>query len=420
MDKSVAEAYRYFMQSQPDVRFLDRSTPPHIGTLVLLAGMSALVMNVFVPSLQIMADWFQTDYGVMQASVSGYLAGNAVLQLFIGPISDKLGRRPVVIGGIVIFLIATVGCLLSTHIAVFLVFRMIQATIVVTMVLSRAVVRDLYPPDKAASMIGYVTMGMALVPMLAPMVGGWLAEQYSWQATFWLMLVLGIALLWLCLKDLGETSVGSGLTLAQQFGEYPELFRSPRFWGYALACAFSSGAFFSYVGGASFVGIEVFGLSATLLGFLFGAPAIGYALGNYFSGRFSTRFGINTMVLVGGLIITAGMVVALIVFALGFGSALMFFGFMTCVGLGNGLTIPNATAGALSVRPGLAGTASGLAGAIMLGGGALLSQLAGALLTPENGAETLLWMMLGSGIASVLAMLVVIYRERQLGGLDVA
>src|SRR6056297_516332 len=408
------------MNDRPTIRLLDRSTPPHILTLILLAGISALAMNIFLPSLPGMTAYFDTEYRLVQLSVALYLAVNASLQVVMGPISDRLGRRPVILGGLGIFIIATLGCIFAPNILIFLTFRMIQATVVVAMVLSRAVVRDMVPEREAASMIGYVTMGMAVVPMIGPAIGGVLDQIFGWQANFWLLLIMGIALFWLSWRDLGETSRPSGLTLIQQFREYPELFRSPRFWGYALACAFSSGAFFSYVGGASFVGIEVFGLSATLLGFLFGAPAIGYALGNYFSGRFSTRFGINTMVLVGGLIITAGMVVALIVFALGFGSALMFFGFMTCVGLGNGLTIPNATAGALSVRPGLAGTASGLAGAIMLGGGALLSQLAGALLTPENGAETLLWMMLGSGIASVLAMLVVIYRERQLGGLDVA
>lgn len=407
------------MSSQISVRFLDRDTPPHIVTLVLLAGMSALVMNIFVPSLQIMADWFGADYGLMQISVSGYLLGNAILQLFIGPISDQLGRRPVVMGGIAIFLVATLGCLLATNVYVFLFFRMAQATIVVAMVLSRAAVRDLYPPDEAASRIGYVTMGMSLVPMLAPVAGGWLAETLGWQSNFWLMLALGIALYWLCQRDLGETKMRSGLTLGQQFREYPELFRSPRFWGYALASAFASGAFFSYVGGASYVGIEVFGLSTTLLGVLFGVPAIGYAFGNYLSGRYSARFGINTMVLTGALIITVGMALSMVIFALGHGTALTFFGFMTFVGLGNGLTIPNATAGALSVRPHLAGTASGLAGAIMLGGGAALSQLAGALLTGAAGAWPLLWMMFGSGVAAVAAMLVVIRRARQLRGLDV-
>lgn len=408
------------MHSTDPVRFLDRSTPPHIVTLVLLAGMSALVMNIFVPSLQIMTEWFETDYAIMQFSVSGYLAVNAVLQLFIGPISDKLGRRPVILGGLVIFVLATVGCMLATDITVFLIFRMLQACVVVAMVLSRAVVRDLYPPNESASMIGYITMGMSLVPMLAPIAGGWLAQEFGWHSNFWVMLILGLALIALCLRDLGETATESGLTLGQQFREYPELFRSPRFWGYALACAFSSGAFFSYVGGASYVGIEVFGLSTTVLGFFFGAPAVGYALGNYLSGRYSSRIGINSMVLWGGIIVTGGMALSLVVFAVGLGNAWVFFGFMTFVGLGNGMTIPNATAGALSVRPGLAGTASGLAGAIMLGGGAALSQLASALLQPGSGAWPLLWMMFLSGFASVVAILVVIRRARQLRGLDVA
>jgi DHA1 family bicyclomycin/chloramphenicol resistance-like MFS transporter len=266
-------------------------------------------------------------------------------------------------------------------------------------------------------MIGYVTMGMALVPMIAPVIGGWLAEAVHWRANFWLMGVLGAALIWLCWRDLGETARHSALTLTQQFREYPELFRSPRFWGYALAAAFCSGAFFSYVGGASFVGIEIFGLSVTVLGVLFGVPAIGYAAGNYLSGRYSARIGINRMVLWGGLIVVAGMAVSLVTFAAGLGGPLAFFGFMTFVGIGNGMVIPNATAGALSVRPHLAGTASGLAGAIMLGGGAVLSQLAGMLLTPESGAWPLLWMMFLSSVAAVVASVLVILRERHLRGL---
>ncbi|MCB1333466.1 MAG: multidrug effflux MFS transporter [Roseivivax sp.] len=408
------------MTRPSSVRFLDRTTPPHIATLVLMAGMSALVMNIFVPSLHMMADWFAADYGLMQLAVSGYLAVNALLQLFIGPMSDGLGRRPVILAGTVLFILATIGCLMATDVTVFLIFRMAQASIVVAMVLSRAVVRDLYPPDQAASMIGYVTMGMSLVPMISPVVGGALSEAFGWHANFWLMLVLGMGMLWLCWRDLGETAVRSGLTLAQQFREYPELFRSPRFWGYAAAAALSSGAFFSYVGGAPFVGAEVFGLQPTELGFYFGAPALGYAAGNFLAGRFSARYGINRMALWGALILVSGLALSLAVFSLGSGSAPVFFGFMTFVGLGNGLTIPNATAGAMSVRPRLAGTASGLAGALMLAGGAVLSSLAGALLQPGSGAAPLLWLMLLSACGSVAAMLLVIRRERSLGGLDAA
>jgi DHA1 family bicyclomycin/chloramphenicol resistance-like MFS transporter len=126
------------------------------------------------------------------------------------------------------------------------------------------------------------------------------------------------------------------------------------------------------------------------------------------------------MVLTGAWIVTCGLGVSMIVFAAGYASPLSFFGFMTFVGLGNGLVIPNSTAGALSVRPHLAGTASGLAGAIMLGGGAALSQMAGSLLTPETGAWPLLWMMFGTSAASIVAISIVIWRERQLRGLDLA
>ena len=399
-------------------RFLDRSTPPHIGTLVLMAGMSALVMNIFVPSLQMMADWFEADYALVQLSVGLYLGVNAVVQLFVGPMSDKFGRRPVILWGTAVFVLATLGCALATTITTFLVFRMIQAGIVVAMVLSRAVVRDLYPPDRAASMLGYVTMGMSIVPMLSPILGGVLSEVFGWQANFWLMFGLGIALFWLCWRDVGETAVQSGLTLRQQFSEYPELLRSPRFWGYALAAALSSGAFFSYVGGAAFVGEQVFGLDTSELGFFFGAPALGYALGNYLSGRQSARVGIDRMVLIGSVTLVAGLCISMAVFALGHGSAWTFFGFMTLVGLGNGMTLPNATVGAMSVRPHLAGTASGLAGAIMLAGGAALSSLAGVLLTPGAGVWPLLWLMALSSAASVVAILIVIRRNRRLRGLD--
>ena len=91
MDKAPAAPYRYPMEEPSAPRFLDRGTPPHIATLILLAGFSALVMNIFIPSLASMADWFGTDYAVMQLSVAGYLAMNAVLQLFIGPMSSKPG-----------------------------------------------------------------------------------------------------------------------------------------------------------------------------------------------------------------------------------------------------------------------------------------------------------------------------------------
>ena len=406
------------MDNIPRVVFLDRTTPPHISTLILLAGISALAMNIFLPSLPNMTAYFDTEYHLMQLSVAIYLAVNAVLQILIGPISDKLGRRPVILAGIAGFCVATIGCLLATHIYVFLFFRMLQAMIVAAMVLSRAVVRDMVPADQAASMLGYVTMGMSVVPMIGPLIGGLLDQAFGWHANFVLLFALGVALFWLTWTDLDETATKSGLTLSQQFREYPELLKSPRFWGYAMAAALSSGAFFAYLGGAPFVATNVFGLQPAEMGFYFGAPAIGYFFGNFLSGRFSARVGIDRMILAGSIVNVVGLSVSMLVFLAGHGSAASFFGFMTLVGLGNGLTIPNGTTGTLSVRPKLAGTASGLGGAIMIGGGAGLSALAGSLLTPGTGAWPLLWLMLAVSAGSVIAIPLVILPPKRLTGLD--
>lgn len=398
-----------------DTRRVWSRTPPHIGTLILLSGLSALGMNIFLPSLPNMTAYFDTDYRLMQLSVALYLGVNAVVQLVIGPIADSIGRRPVILWGLALFLVATLGCLLAPNAEVFLLFRMCQAVVVVGMVLGRAAVRDIYPPDKAASMIGYVTMGMAIVPMLGPIAGGFLDQIFGWKANFWLLLAIGATALALTYADFGETSRASGKTLLQQFREYPELLRSPRFWGYSLCAAFTSGCFFAYLGGAPFVGTDIYGLSPAMLGVYFGAPALGYLAGNFLSGRFSVRVGINRMVLWGCLVCGGGVLVSLVVMGSGLGSAETFFGFMTFVGLGNGMTLPNATAGSLSVRPHLAATASGLSGATMLGGGAGLSALAGALLTPASGAWPLLFIMLTVSTLGILAILLVILRERQLG-----
>lgn len=402
------------MTDLPAPRFLDRASPPHILTLILLAGISALAINIFLPSLPGMTAYFDTQYRLMQLSVALYLAVNAAFQILMGPISDRLGRRPVILGGLAIFLLATLGCIFSTNAYVFLAFRMLQATVVVAMVLSRAIVRDMVPQDQAASMIGYVTMGMAIVPMIGPAFGGVLDHLFGWQANFWALFVLGAAVMWLCWRDLGETAPLNGQTLRQQIADYPELLASPRFWGYSLASALSSGAFFAYLGGGPFVGDQVFGMTPSELGFYFGAPAIGYMLGNFVSGRFSVRFGVNRMVLWGTLINAGGIGTNLALFHLGMGTPISFFGLMTLMGLGNGMVIPNATSGALSVRPHLAGTASGLSGALMIGGGAALSALAGALLTPGRGAFPLLWIMFGTALCAIIAIGLVIWRARQI------
>ncbi|MEL6647353.1 MAG: multidrug effflux MFS transporter [Pseudomonadota bacterium] len=396
-------------------RFLDRRSPPHILTLILLASLSGIALNIFLPSLPNMTVYFATEYGLMQMAVAFYLGMNAVLQLIVGPISDRYGRRPVLLGGLAIFLIATLGCIWATNVWVFLAFRMMQAAVVVTMALARATIRDMVPEREAASMIGYVTMGMAVAPMVGPAIGGALDAAFGWQASFWFLFGMGAVVLALTWADQGETAPRRQGGFAQQFRDSPELFRSPRFWGYAGTLGLASGAFFAYLGGGPYVGDQVFDLDPATFGIYFGAPAVGYMLGNFLSGRYSVRFGVNWMVLVGSVICAAGITLNLVLFALGLGTPLSFFGLMSLMGLGNGLVIPNATAGALSVRPHLAGTASGLSGALMIGLGAALSAVAGVVLNLGLGALPLLALMALSAYGSIVTIVLVIRREQKLG-----
>lgn len=389
-------------------------TPPHILTLVALSGVSALSMNVFLPSLPGMARDFGVDYAVMQLSVSAYIGASALLQLFGGPISDRWGRRPVVLTSLAIFILATIGTLFARDVGTFLVFRLIQAIVATCMLVPRAVVRDMYDGAQAASMIGYVTMGMAVVPMMAPIIGGILDEAYGWRANFAVMGGLALLVGIVAWRDLGETVRGGGLPMRAQVQNYPVLARSVRFWGYCLAATMSAGCFFAYLGGAPFVGEHVFGLTPAEVGYFFAAPSIGYLTGNFLSARFTTRFGLNRMILIGASICLIALSFSLTVLLFGIVDPFIFFGAIAGMGLGNGLVMPNANAGMMSVRPELAGTASGLGGALAIAGGAVLSALAGAFLQPGSGATPLLVIMTASASGGLFAILWVLRREAQL------
>jgi MFS transporter, DHA1 family, multidrug resistance protein len=395
--------------------FLDRTTQPHILTLVLATSVGALSINVFLPSMPGMARYFQTDYAVVQLAVSLYLAATAILQLFIGPASDRFGRRPVMLICMSLFLTGTLAAVYAPTIWILLACRLLQAFSAAGMVLGRAVVRDTVDAAHAASRLGYITMGTALVPMVGPFIGGFLDEAYGWQSTFWLTLVFGLAAIAIIYLDLGETNHSRSSSLVAQFRTYPELLSSRRFWGYVFTAAFTSGAFFAFVGGGPFVSSEILKLTPSRYGFYFGIISIGYMLGNLFSGRLSNRIGINHMMLAGNLIAASGMVLAMMLFALGYYHALSLFGPAFFTGVGNGITLPNANAGIVSVKPHLAGSASGLGGAMQIGGGAALSVVAAALLSVETGPYPLLWVMFLSSSAAVLSTFYVIHASRQTG-----
>ena len=403
------------MSDFPAPRFLNRTTPPHIMTLILITGLAALSLNIFLPSLPSMAKHFGVEYHVMQLSVSLYLAMTAFLQIFIGPISDRFGRRSVLLFSIAIFVVATLGAVFAPNFGVFLACRMLQAAIASGFVLARAVVRDMVEQDKAASIIGYVTMGMSVVPMIGPVIGGMLDKAFGWQASFAVLGIAGVGVLALTWGDLGETATNRAASFRDQARQYPELLKSQRFWGYCLASAFASGSFFAYLGGAPFVGTNVFHMDAATLGFYFGAPALGYLMGNFLSGRYAMRYGVNKMALAGTVVTTLGLAILALLTVLGFASAPLFFGLIISVGLGNGIMLPSANAGLLSVRPALAGSASGLGSAFTIGGGAALSALAGVVLTPTSGTMPLILLMLITSAISILCVLWVMRRARTIG-----
>lgn len=394
-------------------RFLNKSEPPTILTLVLIASVSALSMNMLLPSLPSLTDYFQTSYSIMQFTITGYLAVSAFLQLVFGPLSDRFGRRPIILWGIGIFMLGSFVCMMAAHLEVFLLGRILQTSAASGLVLSRAIVRDRYGADEAASMMGYVTVGMMAVPMFSPLIGGLLDQNFGWQKVFLFMLTFGVITFTLCYLDLGETNENKSTSLLKQVNDYPELMRSRRFWGYTLAAAFSSGAYFSLLGGAPFVATEHLGLSPSEFGSLFLCIAVGYVAGNFLSGRYSKRIGINNMMYYGGVIALGGLGLALCLNMLGYINTFSFFGPIFFLGIGNGLTMPNANAGLVSVRPRLAGSASGLGGTAMIGGGSVLAAFASSILTVESGPLPLLLCMFGTSVAGFLCTLYVIQIEKK-------
>ena len=388
-------------------------TPPHIITLSLAAAVNPLAMNVYLPSLASITDHFQTDAATVQLSVSLFLGATGIFQVLIGPLSDKFGRRPVLMLLFMVALLSTLGCIFAPNIETFLFARVIQAAAAAGIVLSRAIVRDMYDSKQAASVIGYVTMGMTVAPMLGPAIGGFLSEGFGWQASFWLIFVFTTLVMIVAWFDLGETNKNIGASMSETFKAWPRIVTSHRFWGYALCCAFSSASFFAFLGGGPLIAIEYYNLTPSSVGLYFFFVAVGYMFGNFLTGRFSERIGINRMMFAGNLVIVGGLAMGFLLTTLFPYSPLAFFASLFFLGLGNGITLPNANAGIVNVRPENAGAASGLGGGLQIGGGALFAGMVGYYLNPSDGPYMLLWVMAFAIAMAILAAMYVFYIDRK-------
>ena len=256
-------------------------------------------------------------------------------------------------------------------------------------------------------------MSMAIAPMLGPMIGGLLDEFLGWRASFALYSVMGLALLLLCWLDLKETNRSPSATFAVQFDAYPELFASRRFWGFALCAMFSTGAFYVFLAGVPLVAARQFSISPGVLGFYMGTITAGFAVGSFIAGRYSNRFARTTMMISGRSIAVTGLTLGLILFLAGYAHGLTLFVATIFVGVANGISMPSVNAGAISMRPGLAGSAAGLLGASTVGAGALLTTFTGYLLEEGDAAVRLLGIMLCCSALALSAAIYVLIIDRR-------
>nr|WP_185961561.1 multidrug effflux MFS transporter [Telmatospirillum sp. J64-1] len=359
-----------------------------------------------MPSMPGLQTAFSTDYGTVQLTLTLFLAGMAVAQLVHGPLSDRFGRRPVLLWGLALCLAASLAGAVAAGIGMLVLARVVQAVGgSAGMVVGRVILRDLYSRDKAASMLAYVTMAMVVMPMIAPAVGGFLDEWFGWRASFLAVAALSAAVLAITALTVGETNHNrqSLPGLAPMLASYGMLLRKPAFCFYSAQLGFSTAVFFSFLGGAPYVMLELMGRPPSEYGLYFALSALGYMLGNFVAGRRSSQWGNwrmigigTTCTLVGGLLLFAQMAAGLL-------TPLGMFIAMAVITCGNGMSLPNGLAGAVSVEPRAAGAASGLAGFLQMALGAVASLWVGHLL--KDTAWPLVLFMLGAAILAFLSWL---------------
>jgi len=387
-------------------------SPPHLSTLVVLTAFATLSLNMFLPSLANIAHDLDSSYAVVSFAVAGYLAVTAIVQLIAGPFSDRFGRRPVLLAALALFCVASIACALAQDVWTFLMFRMLQGGVVAGYVLSLAIVRDISTERQSARLIGYISMAMALVPMLGPILGGVLDTVFGWRSSFYFYGISGFGLLLLCWADLGETRPDRQDAVNGKQETVVTLMQEPRFWGFGLCTAFSTGAFYVFLAGAPLVANATFGISTAELGVYLASITAGFMIGSFVAARLAMRHSLTTMMLAGRLAACLGPVIGAGFLAFGVFSPFVFFGSTALVGLGNGLTMPSSNAGAMAIRPGLAGSAAGLSGALTVAAGAVLTTFTGLVLTANNAPFVLLAIMFVSSFAGLLAVIWLICLQR--------
>ncbi len=349
--------------------------------LVAATALGPFAMQVFLPALPAI----QADFGVRAATAqlafSLSALAIAVATLFYGPISDRFGRRPALIGGLLVYLAGSLLCAVASSITLLIVGRVVQAAGgCAGIVLSRAIVRDLYSRDQSAAMLAYITMAMVAAPMMAPVLGGLLADLAGWRSVFLAGIGIGVLILVAVKMALAETSTQFG-----QRGEtgtkhsFLRLLRSAAFLGYALQGAFSIALFYAFLAAAPYLMVKVLGRPASEYGLMSILVSGAFMVGNFAAARFSTRIGSDRLIVLGscgalmGALLMGGLLLA------GWWSPWTLFLPTSLAAFAQGLALPNSQAAFVSVEPRAAGSASGLGGFLQMGIAAAVAQVVGSL-----------------------------------------
>ncbi|WP_169568821.1 multidrug effflux MFS transporter [Sneathiella limimaris] len=366
--------------SQKNPPVLSHST---ILALILISMVGPLAMNIILPSISSYQVAFETEYALAQLTLTFYLASVAIGQLFYGPISDRFGRMPVIYFGLVTYVIGGALCYFAQSIEMLIVARIIQAFGgCAGMVMGRAMVRDKYDANQATSVIAYMTMGIVLAPTLGPAIGGILEDLYGWQSSFIFVALCGLTVFFVVTRSLSETlprEKRHPTHIGHMLLSFYFLFRNPKFNAYAFMVAFSTSAYFAFLGGSSYVLIDLMGISASELGLAFVAVSALYILGNFLTARLNIRFGLNKLIAFGATVSLLGALAILMVDQLVGLNPYTFIGLMSFIAFGNGFCISTGLAAAVGADPARVGAASGLAGSLQIGMGSIATFIVGTL-----------------------------------------
>jgi DHA1 family bicyclomycin/chloramphenicol resistance-like MFS transporter len=338
--------------------------------LTTLVALGPLSTDLYLPALPTLARVFATDAAGVQLTLSVFLAGFACGQIFYGPLSDRFGRRPLMLGGLALFCAGSIGCVLATSIEMLVLARFVQALgACAGPVIGRAVVRDLWGASESARIIAYMGGAMAIAPLLGPTLGGFLTVLFGWQSNFLLLLLIGALQLVAVACMLSESNVHRDPAAShprQMVANFARLLADRHYLGCLLSFSFSYSALFAFISASSFVLADRHGLTPQVYGLCFGVVIAGYLLGSLVSGRLVRRLGSDYLLLRGAWLgAIAGVSMAALEFS-GVRSIAAILGPMFFCTVATGLVMPNAIARALAPYPTMAGSASALMGFVQM------------------------------------------------------